>query len=156
GLLRLVGGRSLGEGGGLALADPLLLFEQAGQPLHLGFQLGDAALQRLAAGAGRSVHAGRIGKGTAPSCAAGEPSKAQAGAQVIARAAFLSRLRHSFVEGPDHEAASFVGGSGNRLAGTGGRSGPARRNPSATAAGGGRGTNGPRWRLSRVGAVDAR
>jgi hypothetical protein len=72
GLLGLVGGLPLGEGGGLALAGPLLLFEEAGQPLDVGFQLGNAPLQRLAAGTGRFVHVGRIGKGTALSCAAGE------------------------------------------------------------------------------------
>jgi hypothetical protein len=44
GLLRLGDGRSLGEGGGLALAGALLVFEQAGKPLDVGFQLGDAAL----------------------------------------------------------------------------------------------------------------
>ena len=43
GLLGVGLGRPLGEGGGLTLADALLLFEQAGKALNLGFQFGDAA-----------------------------------------------------------------------------------------------------------------
>jgi len=44
GRLRLVGRRPLGERGGLAPAGSLLLFEQAGQALDVGFQLVDTAL----------------------------------------------------------------------------------------------------------------
>jgi hypothetical protein len=54
--------RPLAEGGGLALAGAALLVEQPRQPLNLGFQLGDAALQRLAAGAGMFVHARMVAK----------------------------------------------------------------------------------------------
>jgi len=79
GLLRVGGGRSLGEGGGLALAGALLLFEQARQALDLGFQLGDAALKGLAAGAGGFVHEGIVGKREARSCASPEKSRRRAG-----------------------------------------------------------------------------
>ena len=37
-------GSCFGEGGGLSLAGALLLFEQAGEALDLGFQFSDAAL----------------------------------------------------------------------------------------------------------------
>src|SRR5579871_618544 len=69
---RLLGvclGWPFGEGGGLTLASALLLFEQAGQALDLGFQLGDAALQRLATGTSELVHVDRIAKSLACSCA---------------------------------------------------------------------------------------
>jgi hypothetical protein len=47
----------------------MLLFEQAGEPLDLGFQFGDAALQRLATWTSGFVHAGKIANGAACSCA---------------------------------------------------------------------------------------
>jgi hypothetical protein len=65
-------GRPLGERGGLALAGALVLFEQAGEPLDLGLQLGDAALQRLAAGTGNVIHEGIVAKGNAGSPSQGE------------------------------------------------------------------------------------
>ncbi len=49
---RLLGvglGKAFSKRGCLTLAGALLLFEQAGKSLDLGFQFGDAALQRLAA-----------------------------------------------------------------------------------------------------------
>jgi|SRR6516164_7375612 hypothetical protein len=68
---------SLGKKCGLAFAGPLLLFEQAGQPLHLGLQFGDAALQRPAAGRGRFVHASMVARSQACSCAQREESDGQ-------------------------------------------------------------------------------
>jgi hypothetical protein len=62
GLLRLGGGRAFGERSGLALAGPLLLLEQTGQPLHLRFQFGHAPLQGAAARARTFVHSGIIRK----------------------------------------------------------------------------------------------
>jgi hypothetical protein len=78
GLLRVGLGRSLGERCGLALAGTLLLFEEAGEPLDVGFQLGDAALQGLAAGAVGFSHAGMVGKRRAASCAPAEKSNDRA------------------------------------------------------------------------------
>jgi len=43
-LLGVCFGWPFGEGGGLTLADALLLFEQASEALDLRFQFGDAAL----------------------------------------------------------------------------------------------------------------
>jgi hypothetical protein len=63
-------GWSFGEGGGLTLASALLLFKQAGEAFDLGFQFGDAALQRLAAGTSEFVHEGKIAKCAARSFAA--------------------------------------------------------------------------------------
>jgi hypothetical protein len=68
-LLGLGLGWSFGEGGGLSLAGALLLFEQAGEALDLGFQFGDAALQRQATGTCGLVHAGKIAKCHTYSCA---------------------------------------------------------------------------------------
>jgi hypothetical protein len=45
------------------------LFKQASQAFDLSFQLGDAALERLAAGASGLIHAGKIAKSPASSCA---------------------------------------------------------------------------------------
>jgi hypothetical protein len=53
----------------LSLAGALLLFEQAGEALDLGFQFGDAALQRQATGTCGLVHAGKIAKSPTRSCA---------------------------------------------------------------------------------------
>jgi hypothetical protein len=53
----------------LSLAGALLLFEQARQAFDLGFQFGNAALQRLATGACGLVHAGKIAKSPTDSCA---------------------------------------------------------------------------------------
>src|SRR5205085_10253749 len=69
GFLRIGLGRPLGEGGGLALAGAALLLEQLGHAVELGFQFGDAALQRLAAGTSAFVHAAMIVKRHAGSCA---------------------------------------------------------------------------------------
>jgi hypothetical protein len=62
-------GWSFGEGSGLTLAGALLLFKQAGEAFDLSLQFGDAALQRLAAGTSEFVHAGKIAKLPASSCA---------------------------------------------------------------------------------------
>jgi len=69
GVLGLDGGGPIGEGGGLALAGSLLLFEQAGQSLDLGFQFDHAPLQGAAAGTRSVVHAGMIVKASPVSCA---------------------------------------------------------------------------------------
>jgi hypothetical protein len=53
----------------LSLAGALLLFEQASQAFDLGFQSGNAALQRLATGPCGLVHAGKIEKSPTHSCA---------------------------------------------------------------------------------------
>jgi hypothetical protein len=66
-LLRLGHGRPLGEGGGLPLSGALLLFEQAAQPLDLGLQFSDAALERSAAGTGEVTHVGMVANGKADS-----------------------------------------------------------------------------------------
>src|SRR5262249_25462971 len=68
--LRLGLGRPCGEGGGLALAPPLGLFEEAGQALDLCFELGGAAPQVgdeavafPAASAGRALHTHIVAEG---------------------------------------------------------------------------------------------
>jgi hypothetical protein len=64
----------LGEGGGLPLAGPLLLFEQTGQPLYVGFQFGDAPSERLATGTDRFIQVCMVAKRRGCSCARGEES----------------------------------------------------------------------------------
>jgi hypothetical protein len=56
GLLRLAGGRSLGEGGGLTLAGAGRLVELAAEALVLGLQVMQASLKGLAAGTGDGLH----------------------------------------------------------------------------------------------------
>jgi hypothetical protein len=72
---RLLGvglGRPFGEGSGLTLARTLLLFKPAGEALDLGFQFGDAALERLATGTSGLIHASKMAKCSANSCASKE------------------------------------------------------------------------------------
>jgi hypothetical protein len=73
---RLLGvglGRSLGEGSGLTLARTLLLFKQAGVALDLGFQFGDATLERPATGTSGLIHTSKIAKCSANSDASKVP-----------------------------------------------------------------------------------
>jgi hypothetical protein len=70
GPLRLGLRRPPGEGGGLAFAIPLCLFEEAGQALDLGFELvgaapqvGDEAVAFPAARAGRALHTRIVAEG---------------------------------------------------------------------------------------------
>jgi hypothetical protein len=57
------------EKGGLMLAGALLRFEQAGPAVDLGFQFDSAALQRLTTETSWFVHAGKMAKCPARSCA---------------------------------------------------------------------------------------
>ena len=92
GPLRLGLRRPLGEGGGLALAVPLCLFEEAGQALGLGFELGGAAPQVgdeavafAAAPAGRALHTRIVAEGfaSAGSASLQEGYREQRGAKQI-------------------------------------------------------------------------
>jgi hypothetical protein len=56
GLLGLAGGRSLGEGGGLALAGTGRRVELAAEALVLGLQVTEASLKGLAAGTQDGLH----------------------------------------------------------------------------------------------------
>jgi hypothetical protein len=56
GSLGLPGGRSLGEGGGLALAGANNLVEVAAEPLVLGSQVTHTSLKGLASGTGDGLH----------------------------------------------------------------------------------------------------
>jgi hypothetical protein len=56
GLLGLVGGLALGEGGGLALAGASRLVKLAAEALVLGLQFADASLKGLAAGTRDGLH----------------------------------------------------------------------------------------------------
>jgi hypothetical protein len=62
GLLGLAGGRSLGEGGGLALAGAGRLVELAAEALVLGSQVAEASLKGLAAGTRDGLHTTIIGE----------------------------------------------------------------------------------------------
>jgi len=61
GLLRLASGRSLGEGGGLALAGAGRLVELAAEALVLGLQVVEASLKGLEAGTRDGLHTRIIG-----------------------------------------------------------------------------------------------
>src|SRR5262249_24241448 len=61
GLLGLAGGRSLGEGRGLALAGAGRLVELAAEALVLGLQVAEASLKGLAAGTRDGLHTRIIG-----------------------------------------------------------------------------------------------
>ena len=56
GLLGLVGGLALGEGGGLAFAGAGRLVELTAEALVLGLQVADASLKGLAAGTRDGLH----------------------------------------------------------------------------------------------------
>jgi hypothetical protein len=71
GLLGLVGGRSLGEGGGLALAGAGRLVKLAAEAVVLGLQLAQASFQGLAAGTRDGLHASMIGEALGASALTG-------------------------------------------------------------------------------------
>jgi hypothetical protein len=61
-LLGLAGGRSLGEGGGLALAGAGRPIELAAEALVFALQVAEASLKGLAAGTGDGLHTSIIGE----------------------------------------------------------------------------------------------
>jgi hypothetical protein len=65
GLLVLIGGRSLGEGGSLALAGAGRLVELAPEALVLGLQVAEASLKDLAAGTRDGLHNPIVGESLA-------------------------------------------------------------------------------------------
>ena len=62
GLLGLVGGLALGEGGGLALAGAGRVVELAAATLVPGLQVTEASLKSLAAGTRNGLHTSTIGQ----------------------------------------------------------------------------------------------
>ena len=73
----LAGWRSLGEGGGLALAGAGGLVELAAEALVLSLQIAEASLKGLAAGTRDGLHTLMIGEPLAAAALPGEPSKVQ-------------------------------------------------------------------------------
>jgi len=65
GLLRVGLGGSLGEGTGLALAGASGFFELLAERIDLRLQMGEAALQRLAAGTDNGLHTVIVANGFA-------------------------------------------------------------------------------------------
>jgi len=77
GLLGLVRGLALGEGGGLALGGTSRLLELAAEALVLGLQVAEASLKGLAAGTRDELHTSIIGEARAAAALPGPWSWAQ-------------------------------------------------------------------------------